>query len=192
MLQEKILIETLHRKTKKDILRNLKAAKHKNYLEEYISKWIITSKPHPSQRKITKFGEIYETDASNHQWIKDIKCHLHFVIDKAGKRILVGYFSEQETTESYYKIYKLAFKTYGLPELNVSDNRNVFSSKNNRDLEGNSVSKTQLQFIFHSLGVRKKTTSIPQEKALVERTFGTLQNRWPHWLELWDWIALKN
>ncbi len=79
-----------------------------------------------------------------------------------------------------------------MPELNVSDNRNVFSSKNNRDLEGNSVSKTQLQFIFHSLGVRTKTTSIPQEKALVERTFGTLQNRWPHWLELWDWIALKN
>ncbi len=114
---------------------------------------------------------------------------MHIVIDKASKRILAGYFSEQETTESYYNIYKKAFKHYGLPKLNVSDNRNVFSSKNNRDHFGDSVSNTQLQFIFHSLGVNTKTTSIPQEKALVERTFGTLQRRWPQIIRLLD---LKN
>ncbi len=42
---------------------------------------------------------------------------------------------------------------------------------------------------FHSLGVNTKTTSIPQEKALVERTFGTLQRRWPQIIRLLD---LKN
>ncbi|WP_342275224.1 hypothetical protein [Spiroplasma endosymbiont of Cantharis lateralis] len=189
LIEENILIETLNRKTKKDIRKNLKAGNQENLTSEYLSKSIITSKPHPTQKKIVKFGEIFETDASNHQWIKNLKCHLHIVIDKASKRILAGYFSEQETTESYYNIYKKAFKHYGLPKLNVSDNRNVFSSKNNRDHFGDSVSNTQLQFIFHSLGVNTKTTSIPQEKALVERTFGTLQRRWPQIIRLLD---LKN
>ncbi len=189
LIEENILIETLNRKTKKDIRKNLKAANQENLTREYLSNSIITSKPHPTQKKIVKFGEIYETDASNHQWIKNLKCHLHIVIDKASKRILAGYFSEQETTESYYNIYKKAFKHYGLPKLNVSDNRNVFSSKNNHDHFGDSVSNTQLQFIFHSLGVNTKTTSIPKEKTLVERTFGTLQRRWPQIIRLLD---LKN
>ncbi len=46
-----------------------------------------------------------------------------------------------------------------------------------------------MQYIFHSLGVNTKTTSIPQEKALVEKTFGTLQRRWPQIIRLLD---LKN
>ncbi|WP_342275541.1 hypothetical protein [Spiroplasma endosymbiont of Cantharis lateralis] len=87
---------------------------------------------------------------------------MHIVIDKASKIILAGYFSEQETTESYYNIYKKDFKNYGLPKLNISDNQNVFSSKNNRDHFGNSVSNTQLQFIFHSLGGNIKRRSVPQ------------------------------
>ncbi|WP_342259029.1 hypothetical protein [Spiroplasma endosymbiont of Dioctria linearis] len=189
LIEENILIENLNRKIKKDIRKNLKVANQENLTSEYLSNSIITSRPHPTQRKIVKFGEIYETDASNHQWIKNLKSHLHIVIDKVSKRILAGYFSEQETTESYYNIYKKVFKHYGLPKLNASDNPNVFSSKNNRDHFGDSVSNTQLQFISHSLGVNTKTTSIPQEKALVERTFWTLQRRWPQLIRLLD---LKN
>ncbi|WP_339030742.1 hypothetical protein [Spiroplasma endosymbiont of Cantharis nigra] len=69
---------------------------------------------------------------------------MHNVIDKHSKRILAAYSSEHETIDSYYNIYKKAFKHYGLPKLNVSDNRNVFSSKNNRKHFGDSVSNTQL------------------------------------------------
>ncbi len=167
----------LTEKQKKIFVKILKETNQENLAGKYFLKSIINSKPHPTQKKIVKFGEIYESDTSNHQWIKNLKCHLHIVIDKASKRILLGYFSEQETTESYYNIYKKAFKHYDLTKLNVSDNRNVFSSKNKRDLFGDSVSNTQLQFIFYSLEVNSKTTSIPQEKALVERTFGTLQKR---------------
>lgn len=189
LIEQNLLIETLHRKTKKDICKILRAPMQINVLWDNLSTSIIANKPHPTQKKIINFGEIWETDASNHQWIKGLKAHLHIVIDKASKRILAETFSEQETTESYYAIYKQAFKQYGLPNLNVSDNRNVFSSKNNRDHVGNSISNTQLQFIFHALGVRTKTTSIPQEKALVERTFGTLQRRWPQTIRL---LGLKN
>ncbi|WP_342259272.1 hypothetical protein [Spiroplasma endosymbiont of Dioctria linearis] len=69
---------------------------------------------------------------------------MHIVINETSKRILAGYFNKQETTQSYYSIYKKAFKHYGLPKLNVSDNRNVFSSKNNRDHFCDSVSNTKL------------------------------------------------
>ncbi len=60
LIEENILIETLNRKTKKDIRKNLKAANQENLTSEYLSKSIITSKPHPTQKKIVKFGEIYE------------------------------------------------------------------------------------------------------------------------------------
>ncbi len=176
-------------KQKKDIRKNLKVPNQEKLTSEYLLKLIITSNPPPTQKKIVKFEEIYETDASNDQWIKNLKCHLHIVIDKASKRILAGYFSEQETTESYYNIYKKTLKHYGLPKLNVSNNWDIFSSKNNCGHFGDSVSNTQLQFIFHSLGVNTKTMSIPQEKALVERTFGTLQRIWPQIIRPLD---LKN
>ncbi|AKU79874.1 hypothetical protein [Spiroplasma turonicum] len=78
----------MHRKTKKDIRRSLIEPQQLNFLEDILSKSIITSNSHPSQRQITKFGKIFETDASNHQWIKGLRCHLHIVIDKASKRIL--------------------------------------------------------------------------------------------------------
>ncbi|WP_342274905.1 hypothetical protein [Spiroplasma endosymbiont of Cantharis lateralis] len=171
LIEENILIETLNRKTKKDIRKNLKEANQENLTSKYLSNSIITTKPNPTQNKIVKFGEIYETDASNHQWIKNLKCHLLIVIDKSSKRILAGYFSEQETTESCYNIYKKVFKHYGLPKLNVSDNQNVFSSKNNRDHFGDSVSNTQLQVIFHSFGVNKKNNFNPSRKGISWKNF---------------------
>ncbi|QGS51929.1 ISNCY family transposase [Spiroplasma tabanidicola] len=180
MKENNELVFSMHKKTKKEI--RLRTKRLNNDLDPLViikNKIPLLKHPHPTQKRETNFGAIFEADASNHEWIKGVKSHLHIVIDKSTKIILAGHFSEQEKTESYYRVYKETFVNYGIPIKNVTDNRNVFSSKINRDSEGYSESRTQLQFIFHSLKVSTKTTSIPQEKALVERTFGTLQRRWP-------------
>ena len=81
-----ILSVKAHRKTKKALKKKLKEKARK--LEETDKKNLELIEPsqeldnaHPRRAHCKYFGEMLQMDASDHEWIKGIKCHLHAVID---------------------------------------------------------------------------------------------------------------
>ncbi|WP_104207583.1 DDE-type integrase/transposase/recombinase, partial [Williamsoniiplasma lucivorax] len=187
-----IITNLSHKKTKKRIKKlwwELKNHTNKEDLkieEQNPELPSIDPHPHPAQKRAEGFGEVWEVDACQEIWLSNEKIHLHGIIDVSTKRIIAAYFDKQETNEAYFKVFRYAFEKYGLPELIISDNRNTFSSSKNRDYTTNSESRTQLQFIFHGLGITTKTTSISQEKPHIERLWRTLKNRWIPLLREWN------
>ncbi|WDD89761.1 hypothetical protein [Fusobacterium nucleatum] len=116
-------------------------------------------------------------DASDHEWIKGIKCHLHAAIDDSTGMIVGTYFDVQETLNGYYHVAAQIFKEYGIPYMFYTDNRAIFEYKRKGEKNIEKDTFTQFGYMCHNLGIALETTSISQAKGKIERLFQTLQSR---------------
>ena len=132
---------------------------------------------HPRLERSKYFGECIQMDASNHIWFGKHKAHLHLAIDDASSRILGAFFDTQETLFGYYNVLFQILTNYGIPYMFLTDNRTIFNyhSLNSKSLDKDTF--TQFSFACSLIGTDIDTTSIPQSKGKVERSFNTHQDR---------------
>ena len=103
-------------------------------------------------------------DASNHEWIKGVKCYLHAAIDDSTGMIVGAYFDVQETLNGYYHVAAQIFKEYGIPYMFYTDNRTIFEYKRKGEQSIEKDTFTQFGYMCHNLGITLETTSISQAK----------------------------
>lgn len=119
-------------------------------------------------------GELVQMDASKHKWFEERgpTSHLHLLIDDATSEIVGAYFTEEETTEGYFKACLPYFEKEGLPVSFYNDKRGTFKVN-----QGNKRGDTQFGRAMKELGVKIIFAHSPQAKGRIERVFGTLQDR---------------
>ena len=139
---------------------------------------------HPLRERREGFGEVVQMDASYHRWFGNKKCHLHIAVDDATSKILGAYFDTQETLKGYYNVFKQILLRYGVPSAFYTDRRTIFEYRRKNDYTNEDVknaldnSRTQFAIAARTLGVNRIfTTSVPQAKGRVERSFNTHQDR---------------
>ena len=139
---------------------------------------------HARRPRCSYFGEMLQMDASMHLWFGKTKAHLHIAIDDATGKILGAFFDTQETLNGYYNVLYQILNGYGIPAMFYTDNRTVFEYKLKKQKKPENNTYTQFSYACNQLGIDIKTTSIPQAKGRVERSFQTLQARLPVELRL--------
>ncbi len=89
--------------------------------------------------------------------------------------IIGAYFYPQETIKGYFTVLKQILTTYGIPALFFTDRRTIFEYKKAPATKEDTY--TQFAYAAHQLGVVMKSSSVPQAKGRVERSYNTLQSR---------------
>ena len=135
------------------------------------------SSSHPRKERAKYFGEIIQMDASHHLWFGNKKSHLHLAIDDCLGEVVGAYFDWQETLDGYNNVFHQILTKYGIPYMYLTDNRTIFNYKSLKTKSLEKDTHTQFSFACSLLGTEIKTTSIPQSKGKVERSFNTFQDR---------------
>ncbi len=146
---------------------------------------------HPRQERAKYRGEIVQLDASVHHWFGKTKSYLHLAIDDSDSSILAAHFDKQETINGYYNVLCDILLNDGIPNKFVVDRRTIFvyNSLVKKALEKDTF--TQFSFACSLLGIDIETTSIPQSKGKVERSFNTHQDRLINELKLLDITTIE-
>lgn len=122
------------------------------------------------------FGEEIQMDAAFWIWFGDYDTALHLAVDKATKKVLYGWFSYEETTESYMIILMNIIILYGIPKKVKTDKRSSFSVNSARSSK-TKLNLTQFGRICEDLEIELQCNSNPLFKANVERENGTFKGR---------------
>jgi hypothetical protein len=173
------------KKTKRDVrreLRRLQETAPSEERNELAARILALDEAHPTRPRKKYFGELLQTDASEHLWFGEEKSALHIAVDDATSRIVGAYFDTHETLYGYFRMSEQILTVCGIPVAFLADNRTVFMSNAKADASGDR--KTQFGYMCKNLGIEIKTTSIAQAKGRVERMWETLQNRLPIELRL--------
>ncbi len=133
--------------------------------------------PHPRRPRRTHAGELVQVDASLHDWFSlgpTAKVTLHLFIDNATSTLTAGIFTLTESLRGYMLTLKGTIEQYGIPEALYSDRRSILEHRH-----GNVAANERVKFqrVCKDLGIAIITTSIPQAKGRVERSFRTHQDR---------------
>lgn len=145
-------------------------------------------KCHRSRKAMEHFGELVQLDASRFDWFSDgTYAHLHAAIDDATNRVLALYFTKEESLEGYRELIFQINRAYGLPHALYADGRTIFfydsKTKHQLSLEeqlaGIEENMPQFARACKSTGITLKHAYSAQAKGLVERLWGSLQNRLP-------------
>ena len=83
------------------------------------------------------FGQEVQMDAAFWIWFGVGETALHLAVDKATKKILYGWFAEEETTEAYMILLMNTIINYGIPKKIKTDKRSSFSINNARSSKTN-------------------------------------------------------
>lgn len=140
---------------------------------------------HRSRRdRMTKEGQLIQTDGSRHDWLGDRGPRLTLVgaIDDATGTVTAATFRDQEDTAGYLGILAGTLRRHGVPGAVYHDRHGIFepSLKVPLTLEEQLVDvrvPTQLGRAFAELGIGSIAARSPQAKGRVERLWGTLQDR---------------
>ena len=132
---------------------------------------------HQTRARRSKFGELVQIDGSPHDWFEGRApaCCLIVFIDDATSRLVQLYFSEQETTEAYFKATEHYILEQGIPLGFYSDKYGVFRVNQREALSG--TGETQFGRALRELGIDLQCAHSPQAKGRVERANKTLQDR---------------
>ena len=132
---------------------------------------------HQTRARRSTFGELVQIDGSPHDWFegRSPKCCLIVFIDDATSRLVQLYFSEQETTEAYFKATEHYIIEHGIPLGFYSDKYGVFRVNQPEALSG--TGETQFGRALRELGIDLQCANSPQAKGRVERANKTLQDR---------------
>lgn len=145
-------------------------------------------KKHRSRKSKEYFGELVQIDASRFDWFGDGSyAHLHAAIDDATNQVLGLYFTKEESHEGYCELIYQMNETQGLPHCLYADGRTIFfyDSKAKKkltleeELAGVEERMPQFARACKATGISLKRAYSPQAKGLVERLWGSLQNRLP-------------
>jgi len=143
-------------------------------------------KTHRSRPPKEHFGELLQTDASPHQWLKHFGDNafysLHGFIDDATGIPTGAYFCKNECLDGYFEAFRQTLENYGIPVSIYADGLSIFFGKENEPsivelLDGITERKTQFGVILNTLGVEIIRARSPQAKGKIERLWETLQSR---------------
>src|SRR4030042_1169016 len=139
---------------------------------------------HQLRERRAHFGELIQIDGSPHAWFEDRAptCVLLAFIDDATGRLTELFFTEAETTFSYFEATEHHLRRYGKPLAFYSDKLGVFRINLPNDLSGNG--STQFGRAVEQLGIELICANTPQAKGRVERVIETLQDRFVKELRL--------
>ena len=132
---------------------------------------------HPLRERRARLGELVQIDGSPYAWFEDRApaCTLLVFIDDATGRLLELFFTEAESTFSYFQAAEHYFKRFGKPLAFYSDKLSVFRVNSPTALSGSG--STQFTRAMEELGIEVICANTPQAKGRVERANGTLQDR---------------
>lgn len=170
--------KTRKRLKKEEILKSKsKLVLEEKEIEQIVSHEIALEDAHPRRERSKYFGELIQMDASSKHWTPTLFAHLHLAIDDATGMVVGGFFDSQETLDGYYQVFKQILESFGAPGKFLTDKRTVFiyNKKGNKKDEKDTL--TQFAFSCKNIGVDIETTSIPQNKAKIERCNGTFEDR---------------
>jgi len=145
-------------------------------------------KKHRSRKAMEHFGELVQLDASRFDWFSNGDySHLHAAIDDATNEVLGLYMTKEESLEAYSELIFQTNQVYGLPLALYTDGRTVFfydsKTKHKLSLEeqlaGVEENMPQFARACKSTGIFLKRAYSAQAKGLVERLWGSLQDRLP-------------
>jgi hypothetical protein len=134
---------------------------------------------HPRRPRMKNFGEQIQLDASLDPWFgEDLpKVTLLAGIDDCTGNVVGAHFEKEETLHGYYMVFSQILRKYGIPFEFFADNRTVFIYKGLKNPRAEDDTPTQFGYACKQLGVRIRTSSIPQAKGKIERHFQTFQSR---------------
>jgi len=132
---------------------------------------------HQTRARREQFGELIQIDGSPHDWFEGRapKCCLIVFIDDATSQLVQLHFSEQETTEAYFKATQKYILEHGLPLGFYSDKYGVFRVNQPEAVSG--TGETQFGRALRELCIDLQCAHSPQAKGRVERANQTLQDR---------------
>ena len=144
-------------------------------------------KKHRSREAKAYKGELVQLDASTYDWFSDgSHAHLNAAIDDTTNQMLGLYFTKEETFEAYAKLVLQINREHGLPHAFYADGRSIFfyDSKVKKKLsleeELAGIKKASIYAYLPGVGhIKLIQAHSPQAKGLVERLWGTLQDRLP-------------
>ena len=132
---------------------------------------------HQLRERRARFGELIQIDGSPHAWFEDraLTCVLLAFIDDATGRLTELFFTQAETTFSYFEASEHHVNRFGKPLAFYSDKYSVFHINSPNDLSGSG--STQFGRAMEQLGIQVICANTPQAKGRVERVIQTLQDR---------------
>lgn len=132
--------------------------------------------PHQPRRRRDCLGELVQIDGSEHAWFENRGpvCTLLAYVDDATSRLLMLRFVPSESAFAYFAATRAYIEAHGKPVAFYSDKLGVFRV-NRRDATGEEL--TQFGLALAELNIDILCADTPQAKGLVERAFGTLQDR---------------
>lgn len=180
LLEHNIISPKAQRLTKRLLKKKLKVeyvGSSKNKKVDIQNSLKILDYPdiHPRKPRAKYFGEQIQMDASEHTWFGHEKTFLHTAIDDHSGMIIGAYFYPQEAIKGYFNVLKQILTTYGIPALFFTDRRTIFEYR--KAPTTNEDTYTQFAYASHQLGIAMKSSSVPQAKGRIERSYNTLQSR---------------
>jgi Helix-turn-helix domain len=128
------------------------------------------------------FGELVQMDASLHSWLegRGEEMVLVCMIDDATNRLMARFYPG-ETVEAYFDLVGRWLEKYGRPLAFYTDHDSVFEIASPGKQTG---AMTQFERAMSELKIELILAGSPQAKGRVERSHGTMQDRWVKLLRL--------
>ena len=159
---------------KKAIMEKTITQRQKNLYEERkqeeLEKHVRKSSLHYS------FGQEVQMDATFWIWFGTEECALHLAVEKGTKKVLYGWFDDEETTEAYMIVLMNTILKYGIPNKIKTDKRSSFSINNARSSKSK-LNVTQFRRVCEDLEILLVCSSDPLFKPNAERENGTFKRR---------------
>src|SRR5271166_888279 len=128
------------------------------------------------------FGELVQMDASLHSWLegRGEEMVLVCMIDDATNRVMARFYPG-ETVEAYFDLVGRWLAKYGRPMAFYTDHDSIFEIAS----PGKQIqAMTQFERAMSELKIELILAGSPQAKGRVERSHGTMQDRWVKLLRL--------
>jgi len=123
------------------------------------------------------YGELIQIDGSQHHWFEGRapKCTLLVYIDDATSQLMNLYFTQVESTFTYFEATKQYLCEHGKPVAFYSDKHSTFRTNKKGELGGDGI--TQFGRALNELNIDIICANSCQAKGRVERANQTLQDR---------------
>jgi transposase len=132
---------------------------------------------HQMRERRAQEGDLVQIDGSLHDWFegRSPKCTLLVYIDDATGKLLYLYFTEVESTQSYFKATRQYIEKHGRPISFYSDKHGVFKVNAKEAISGDGL--TKLGRAMKDFSIKIICANSPQAKGRVEKVNRTLQDR---------------
>jgi len=132
---------------------------------------------HQLRERRARRGELVQIDGSPFDWFEGRApaCTLLVFVDDATGELLQLFFTDAESTHSYFQATEQYLREHGRPRAFYSDKFGVFRINHPHDLQGEGT--TQFGRAMYELDIQVICADTPQAKGRVERMHQTLQDR---------------